>query len=603
MVLLRAVFLDSQCGGFPGKGTGIASLGVRAFLAATRACGVSSVALFLDLKSGFYTVVRELAMRLDTATDDYERVLDSIGIPWQLESSLLRLLERPPIVEEALRDPHLAALLSEAHTNTWFVVDGRSEAARAVKGSRPGCSLADLVFNVAFAPALADARAALRKGRYLWTPPAADAVFARPRYDGPADAADASVSDCTYADDSCFCCAPRSNEHFGRDLADMCARVARALLKRGMVINWLPGKSAALAEPRGRHARTAKRHLFCELQGRLSLPGGIGVVHLDRSYKHLGTEVTMGGAMGPAVASRIRAHAQGLAPLRRTVCPRRNVSDWAKLVFVDSLATSRLCHGIGAWDALSKAQAAKMQAALAAGYRHAMRLPHRNPVSERHPEAEVMAAAGRLGFMERAMLRRLRLLPAILEHGPQSLLLLLDALLQAGTGWPALLRTDLKALHGHWGEGPPGGADAVADWVLMARSDPKAWLSGIRRAEGCMLFAYKDECLRTEWRKQLDEIFLLGKMPLPAGAARPPTSKRFLCYDCGAVLASRAAWRAHRRTRSAAPCEALCCGVRVLRLPPGLSHEAQTHLAPPALSREVPRLMHRALRASGRCAR
>ena len=54
MVLLGAVFLDSQCGGFRGKGTTLASLGVRGFLAAARACGVSSMALFVDLKSVFY---------------------------------------------------------------------------------------------------------------------------------------------------------------------------------------------------------------------------------------------------------------------------------------------------------------------------------------------------------------------------------------------------------------------------------------------------------------------------------------------------------------------------------------------------------------------
>ena len=45
MVLLGAVFLDSQCGGFRGEGTTLASLDVRGFLAAARACRVSSMAL------------------------------------------------------------------------------------------------------------------------------------------------------------------------------------------------------------------------------------------------------------------------------------------------------------------------------------------------------------------------------------------------------------------------------------------------------------------------------------------------------------------------------------------------------------------------------
>ena len=53
-----------------------------------------------------------------------------------------------------------------------------SDVARAVKGSRPGCCLADFVFNVAFAPALADVRCALGGAGYLWEPPAAPTVSA-----------------------------------------------------------------------------------------------------------------------------------------------------------------------------------------------------------------------------------------------------------------------------------------------------------------------------------------------------------------------------------------------------------------------------------------
>ena len=118
MVLLGAVFLDSQCGGFRGKGTTLASFGVRGFLAATRACRVSSMALLVDLKSGFCTVVRELVVRLQSSGEDIGRVIESISAPAQLESALLRLMAEPSIVERHLGNCHLSSLLSEAHTNT-----------------------------------------------------------------------------------------------------------------------------------------------------------------------------------------------------------------------------------------------------------------------------------------------------------------------------------------------------------------------------------------------------------------------------------------------------------------------------------------------------
>eukprot|EP00972_Heterocapsa_arctica_P035067 5164389-Heterocapsa_arctica.AAC.1 len=65
-------------------------------------------------------------------------------------------MAEPSIIERSGIDPHLAALLSEAHTNTWFCVEGKAEVARSRKGSRPGCALADFVFNLGFAPALTE---------------------------------------------------------------------------------------------------------------------------------------------------------------------------------------------------------------------------------------------------------------------------------------------------------------------------------------------------------------------------------------------------------------------------------------------------------------
>ncbi len=158
---------------------------------------------------------------------------------------------------------------------------------------------------------------------------------------------------------------------------------------------------------------------------------------------HLGSEVCTGGSMGPAVAARVRAHAQAMSPLRRCVCPRRAVTSHAKLTFVDSLATSRLCHSIGAWDKLASGQLARMQAALVSGYRSAMGMPHRDPTRGRHVGADVLAACGKLGMAARLSFARLRLLIPVVQHGPQSLLRLFDYLVARGSGWPALVVGDL----------------------------------------------------------------------------------------------------------------------------------------------------------------
>ena len=236
-------------------------------------------------------------------------------------------------------------------TLTRFVVAGQSDVARAVNGSRPGCCLADFVFNVAFAPALVDVRCALGEAGYLWESPAAPAVFAIEDVAGgvggevhalPVD--NTVPSDFTYVDDSCFCCVLRRNTDVASYVIGACVIVANVLLRRGMVVNWDRGKSTTLVEICGALSRSAKHELFLGHGSRIALPGTACMVHLERSYVHLGSDVCAGGSMGPAIAARVRAHAQAMSPLRRCVCPRRAVSTMAKLTFVDSLATSRLCH-------------------------------------------------------------------------------------------------------------------------------------------------------------------------------------------------------------------------------------------------------------------
>ena len=182
--------------------------------------------------------------------------------------------------------------------NTWFAVEGQSDVARAVKGSRPGCCLAGFAFNVAFAPALADVCRSLSDARYLWEPPSAPSSFSVEDAVGdvtgvacahPVD--NSARSDFTYADDSCFCCVIRRNIDVASAVVGACVIVANVLLRHGMVVTWDRGKSAALLEIRGALSRSAKRELFLEHGTCVSLPDTACVVHFERSYVHLGSDV------------------------------------------------------------------------------------------------------------------------------------------------------------------------------------------------------------------------------------------------------------------------------------------------------------------------
>ena len=408
---------------------------------------------------------------------------------------------------------------------------------------------------MAFAPALVDVRCALGDAGCLWEPPAAPAVFAVGGLDGDvggeahAHPVDNSVpSDITCADDSCFCCVLRRNIDVASAVIGACVIVANVLLRRGMVVNWDRGKSAALVEIHGALSRPAKRELFLEHGSCIALPGTTCVVHLERSYCHLGSDVCAGGSMGPAVAARVQVHAQAMSLLRGCVCPRRAVSTKAKLTSVDSLATSRLFHSVGARDRLSKGRLARVQASLVCGYRCAMSMPHRDRTRDRIASAEaVLAACGKLGVSTRLSLARLWLLGTVLLNGPQALLRLYDYLAARNRGWPSLTVGDLDSVHLHWGEGSLGaGVAALPAWVALVRGSPEVWTHGLDRVERRATAAHVDECLRLVWRRILDSILYKGCIDLPEGSAAVDVERGFLCYGRGCALATVGAWHTRR---------------------------------------------------------
>eukprot|EP00972_Heterocapsa_arctica_P027569 4053910-Heterocapsa_arctica.AAC.1 len=72
-------------------------------------------------------------MRTGTDEDEQRLIVESLEVPRCCEDALTTLMAEPSIIERSGLDPHLAAMLSEAHTNTWFCVEGKAEVARSRK--------------------------------------------------------------------------------------------------------------------------------------------------------------------------------------------------------------------------------------------------------------------------------------------------------------------------------------------------------------------------------------------------------------------------------------------------------------------------------------
>ena len=122
--------------------------------------------LHLDIKSAFYSVLRELLVDLPTDSDDFIDVVDSIPIPETLKPAVFVMVAAPSLLHTHVGDSHLTALVTDAMQNTWFSMAGVDKVARTRKGTRPGDNLGDILFNLTMIPVLTDIGAYVHRMGY-----------------------------------------------------------------------------------------------------------------------------------------------------------------------------------------------------------------------------------------------------------------------------------------------------------------------------------------------------------------------------------------------------------------------------------------------------
>ncbi len=144
----------SQTGGVKGRGADHSNATVRWSLHAFTAARISAEVFFVDIRSAYYTMIRELVIPVISSGEDLDHIVQSIGVPLQFVEPLKFLMQRPSVLEQHITDKHLLDIITSAHVGTWFEVPGADRIARTSTGCGPGRSLADLLHNAALLPAV-----------------------------------------------------------------------------------------------------------------------------------------------------------------------------------------------------------------------------------------------------------------------------------------------------------------------------------------------------------------------------------------------------------------------------------------------------------------
>ena len=313
--------------------------------------GHSVALIFADIRAAYYTVLRQISIGASTADEDIAKILQKLALGPEVMHELQAALQGETAYQQLSASPHQEAILQESMTGTWFTCF-QNDFTETHKGTRPGDSWADIVFNVMFAAILRDIQRTLSE-LPVW--------FNLPAYSHRSLTAEAipqkmkQVVNIAWADDLALpLIFPKPQDVFSY-LPIVVDKLLTALEARGMKAHIGPGKTAAIIVPRGPGAVAVKRKLFARKESffmvlreneTCSLP-------LIAQYRHLGGVIAAKGGMLPEIRARLsRARSAFWRGAKRFFRNERLPLDLRTQVF-QATVMAALQWGVGTWPKLN----------------------------------------------------------------------------------------------------------------------------------------------------------------------------------------------------------------------------------------------------------
>ncbi|CAE7807351.1 unnamed protein product [Symbiodinium sp. CCMP2592] len=481
--VFRSNAAPAQLGGLKATSVVLGSHLTRAFTRFCACAGKTSIVLFTDVASAYYSAVRALTAR---------KTPDPVGSPPSCpdRDHLAEALRQPSAMAQAQAPPWVEALTAELNSNTWMCLAGDHQPIVTRQGSRPGSSFADLFFGVTIPRMLRwrdDARSCpaashphIEHTPEIWWDGLCD--FSPPSADPSAWRVSTRLSDVIWADDLAKCIiAPEAN-NAAFAAAFECGLLADAFYAHGYELSFGPTKTAAIIVPRGPGARKTRRALFSskpvlpvlrEEQGAAELP-------LVTSYRHLGVKITS----AVSLIAELRHRASQAWAAYQQGCTRARVFRSGRIalkrrgLLLSTHVMTRLLFASGAWPALSKGEHAFFFRTVIALYRHTLAIPHGGDQHLSH--ATICALIGQPPPEVLLLTERARYILQLVNAAPAPLW----ALIRRDPPYVAHVREALLWVY-RWvcATSPLGDPESTwPEWELMLKQRPHVFKALIKRA-------------------------------------------------------------------------------------------------------------------------
>ncbi|OLP95584.1 hypothetical protein AK812_SmicGene22279 [Symbiodinium microadriaticum] len=543
--------LPLQIGGRAGCSAFFGSLCSRAMLAYARAQGLSAGLIFIDLSSAYYAVIRETLFGKGLSDRPVEEIAAALNLSTDDLQELTRLIEQDAVLPQQGASDFMQEIAREFHQQTWFILSGDSQMIATHRGTRPGGTLADILFSLLFGQALrrrksSSLRVAVPQIQWqgVRTPfPAACAP----------DTPSKDVSDVVYADDLCIPVVCAEASQLRHTVSAVAADTFDTLAPRALRVNFGPTKTAAIVSPVGHGSRQARQEMFGTLRGRVPIwaeSRGMQWLDLVARYRHLGSVLLYDGTMTADVKHRLALARTAFRDGKRRLFACKDIPLQKRAVLFRGHVLSTLLAGVGSWPRLGICDWKIFSRGVFSLYRQLLGL--RADGKWNYTADQLLAMTGLPSPQCLLHVERLRLLSQMVRSGPDEIWALVgqfepykEALRDAGAWLLSAVGTTvcLGTIEQDW-----------PSWSTFMSQSPGKWKGVLKRAEAwydeaTRLRAEFDTVVRSVWqphaalstlpRVVLEPMFRLGlmvtfKLPLYADGGKhtslPRNQKHELSY-------------------------------------------------------------------------
>ena len=348
-----------------------ASFALRTFLQAASHRGWSTATLFLDVKSAFYRVIRQLATQVTNSDEDVCRVLAYFAIDPEDMPDLWEEIRRPSECQTSAIPPRMEAVLEELMSGTWFTTPSKRHLVEVMAGSRPGDGLADIVFGFIFKRIMARVRATLQQYVDWWTIDG-DLVSNFDLREEPPHPPLNTCLEVVWADDLAFSVAGSPATEVAERISIVAKEIITLCLKHALQPNLKRGKTEILFCLKGAKSRQLKRDIFGQIDPDFYIeqaPSGYERIKVTAQYKHLGSQLHVTTQMMPELRVRLGQAAAIFRQHRRSIFQNPKLTLTRRRFLFNSLVNSVLTYNMGSWPELSRKENKYLQARLYSMYR------------------------------------------------------------------------------------------------------------------------------------------------------------------------------------------------------------------------------------------